>query len=528
MNSKRSYLDTLNAGRQRRPHATLEQLNRSLEILERRLGDREAREPSPRPATRPGPDAAPAPRAYDRPSREASLAPSRPAEPARPRQPDDEAALGRVTGEIRTLREDLRQLMSTGMRREFETLRKDLEASHAAGEGKTAGHLGAEFDRLAGAIQALAERHDDRALEALREEIGQMRALADSRAETAPAWFGHRIDDLEERVAIGLSQLPSSAPEVAMLGRHLDVIAGVLAALPDSRAVRAIEDNMRELAGAVDRLAGQQSGRSEATFAQIDERLNEISRAIVAATVAAQSPHIDPEPFRRIEARVADLAGQIDELSAHRNDDDLARRLDHISDRMEHVAESAALPGLALDRLAGRIADIAEAVERAPAALDADRMMAGLEEHLHRVSDMLAGERGEAERQNGAMMREIEARIDSIVARIDGHRTEMLAGTDSRMGSIEAHMADLAGRLETLRADPAVGLEALRGIEMRMQHVAERFDLFSERYSGFDPDTIAGLERQVAELADRLSTPNAAMRDVEDMGLRLDEIEQAI
>ncbi|RVC33096.1 hypothetical protein EN781_33635, partial [Mesorhizobium sp. M4A.F.Ca.ET.090.04.2.1] len=37
MNSKRSYLDTLNAGRQRRPHTTLEQLNRSLETLEQRL-----------------------------------------------------------------------------------------------------------------------------------------------------------------------------------------------------------------------------------------------------------------------------------------------------------------------------------------------------------------------------------------------------------------------------------------------------------------------------------------------------------
>ncbi|TIU35069.1 MAG: hypothetical protein E5W38_03395, partial [Mesorhizobium sp.] len=37
MNSKRSYLDTLNAGRQRRPHTSLEDLNRSLETLEQRL-----------------------------------------------------------------------------------------------------------------------------------------------------------------------------------------------------------------------------------------------------------------------------------------------------------------------------------------------------------------------------------------------------------------------------------------------------------------------------------------------------------
>ena len=38
MNSKRSYLETLNAGRQRRPHSSIEQLNRSLETLEQHIG----------------------------------------------------------------------------------------------------------------------------------------------------------------------------------------------------------------------------------------------------------------------------------------------------------------------------------------------------------------------------------------------------------------------------------------------------------------------------------------------------------
>ena len=38
MNSKRSYLETLNAGRQRRAHSSMEQLNKSLETLEQRIG----------------------------------------------------------------------------------------------------------------------------------------------------------------------------------------------------------------------------------------------------------------------------------------------------------------------------------------------------------------------------------------------------------------------------------------------------------------------------------------------------------
>ena len=37
MNSKRSYLDAVNAGRQRRSYASLEQLNKSLDSLEQRI-----------------------------------------------------------------------------------------------------------------------------------------------------------------------------------------------------------------------------------------------------------------------------------------------------------------------------------------------------------------------------------------------------------------------------------------------------------------------------------------------------------
>ena len=37
MNSKRSYLESLNAGRQRQPHRSIEELNRTLETLEGRL-----------------------------------------------------------------------------------------------------------------------------------------------------------------------------------------------------------------------------------------------------------------------------------------------------------------------------------------------------------------------------------------------------------------------------------------------------------------------------------------------------------
>ncbi len=46
---KRSYLDSLNAGRTRRPQTTLEQLNRSLEHLEKQLDKRSVQPPTADP-----------------------------------------------------------------------------------------------------------------------------------------------------------------------------------------------------------------------------------------------------------------------------------------------------------------------------------------------------------------------------------------------------------------------------------------------------------------------------------------------
>ena len=77
MNSKRSYLDTLNAGRQRRPQTTLEQLNRSLETLEQRLGQ-----------TREEATARPAPRQYGADPRYPATDPRSPT--AEPRSPTAE------------------------------------------------------------------------------------------------------------------------------------------------------------------------------------------------------------------------------------------------------------------------------------------------------------------------------------------------------------------------------------------------------------------------------------------------------
>ena len=71
MNSKRSYLETLNAGRQRRAHSSIEQLNQSLETLQQRIGRNADRLPD-RPLSSDRDDLAPRnPGRWDEPARRA-------------------------------------------------------------------------------------------------------------------------------------------------------------------------------------------------------------------------------------------------------------------------------------------------------------------------------------------------------------------------------------------------------------------------------------------------------------------------
>src|ERR1700754_2907202 len=170
MSSTRSYLDAVNAGRPRRSYASLEQLNRSLESLEQRL-ELNREETTDRPRDLPN---RARPRAYEAANALAASA-SRDYRGAaapghqqpyrsiardieRVRQDEDGvAAFGKIAGELNGLREEMRHQMASGLRREFDELRKDFQTVNAK-DGKAASKLGMDVERLSSAIQSLGER----------------------------------------------------------------------------------------------------------------------------------------------------------------------------------------------------------------------------------------------------------------------------------------------------------------------------------------------------------------------------------
>lgn len=570
MNSKRSYLDTLNAGRQRRPHTTLEELNRSLENLEQRLDrnrdqslefyrGRQAAEPR-YPRTEPlGRDEVPSrASAYaDRMAPEQAYGRQRPTPPAyeeraqphmRHQQPyqglardidrvrgqeDGLAAVGRIATELRDLRDELNQQMTHGLQRQFDGLRSEIHrALREQGDGKDSAELGLEFERLSGAIQTLAEKSDDRNVNMLRLELEQVKGALDTlaREESLHAmgrrWdeFDRRWTDFEDRAG---AYAAGTMPGIEALTSRLEQIGKAVENLPESLSLRTLEEKVRMLASAVDHFAGQKQDSVSETWGQIDERLDEISRAIVASTVAAQSNSFDPEPLDRIEQRIEALARQIEEVSDDRPGDEVLDRLSQLAMRVDALASHANLPEQALDRLGHQIARITERMDSAPAFPDVDYVIHGIEQRFDALSAMLERRQGDAIEQGNGLLRDLERRLDEVAERLDQGVPETAFDSAGIMEAIDARFTALAHRLET-RIPDQVGAATMREVESRLADISNRLESSASQVSGIDPDLIRSLEAQVASLSSHLNQPATPLPAFEDFGPRLGAIEKSI
>ncbi|TGS11032.1 peptidoglycan-binding protein [Mesorhizobium sp. M2E.F.Ca.ET.209.01.1.1] len=573
MNSKRSYLDTLNAGRQRRPHASLEELNRSLETLEQRLDQTRADmpdRPDPRrptaepryPSTQPYGQA---PRWYEDPysaQRPLDRAPQNPA-PHNPRpqerapqnpapayqaiardidrvrgQEDSVAMVGKIAVELRGLREELRHQMTAGLQREFEAFRQDIDralqanSQRGAMPDKSSAELGLEFERLSGAIQSLAEKSDDRSVNLLRLELEQVKGALDTLArEESVQKVDRRWDDFDRRWSAFEDRIDADqrkraeGPSLSVLTDRLEQISSAVNSLPESLSLRSLEEKVRTLAGAVDRFAGQQTARGGETLAMIDERLDEISRAIVASTVAAQANAFDPETFGRIEKRMASLAVQIEEVAQSRPGAEVIDRLNLLTSRVDQLAGRADLPEQAMERLGKQIASITDKMDRAPAMPDADQIFQGLEQRFDALSMLLERRQGDAIEQSNALFHDLERRLDEVANRLDQRmRQDDSAGI---MEAIDARFTALAKRIETRAPDPANDM-AIRGLESRLEDISSRLESSAQQVAGIDPALIRSLEAQVAGLSAHLSRPGTPLPEFEDISPRLNEIEKSL
>ncbi|KQT54377.1 hypothetical protein ASG43_01855 [Aureimonas sp. Leaf454] len=263
-------------------------------------------------------------------------------------------------------------------------------------------------------------------LEAVR---GQIEALSDKTPMDA---VEKRWDALEERL-----DQRDMEKTIQHLADRMGDIEQQLSQLPRSLGISALDERVRTLAQGVEMLALQAPGPDVEQFVMIEDRLDEISRAIVATSM--QQPAIDMAPIERIEARIAMLTARIDRVSTDGDTEMLAQRVAELSSRLETISNDPA-PA----RMAERMAALAERLEVVFAELETPRI------------DMGA----------------IEARLSGLTARLEETATPQIDADVVK--ALEAQIARLAESLE--RPERLQIAESDPEVERRLAAIEQRLD----------------------------------------------------
>lgn len=518
MSQKRSYLESLNAGRRRRPSTSVERLNRTLEELEGRIGNAPDQGSRYGSQNHFGHDRAPSP-AYSDLARTVRQARSR---------EEEFASMSQIASDLRSLREEVRDQAGNGMGGEIAALRRDLERNRNDwGGNDQAVALAGELERLSGMIERMAERGDDRGVQMLRTEIdGIKSALGSLAREETVRSVGERWEDLDRRwdaLASDLRSVGAGDPAQEALEQRLTRIENAVRALPESLSLRTLEDKMRVLAGVVENLDRNRDGFGIEAIESIERRLDELSRAIVSSTSAQRAAHFDPEPLERIEARISALARQIEDQQVD-SGFGISNQIETISSRVDELAQRVAFPENAVERLAQQIAIISDKLDTVPSIPDMVPVFRDLEDRFDVISSRMDERHGDALEQGQSLFRELEQRMEQMASRQREDADPQ--ATSELVAMMDRRFAEISDRLE--RRVEGVDGASLGHLEERLDDIARRLESTSRATESIDPALIGSLQAQVAALSEHLMSPDRPLPDFEDLGPRLDYIERSI
>ncbi|MDB5554747.1 MAG: putative hemaglutinin protein, partial [Rhizobium sp.] len=409
MNGSRS--NTPNGGK-----SSLDQLNRTIEGLEARIqglmGEKSQMKPASRnpvdeilerqrslgstrervsaviERSRPEPQRYEAP-AYEQPQRVNEPAWDRPA----PRAATPDPAMGEIVATLAALREELHRGLGDGLQGSLSDLKNEMRGLKAAAATTPQGGvddlrddlmvLAQSLDKLEGASRNMDTRPLRADLDELRAMLGSVaredsvRGLEARFANTEKAISGFNPDALKE--------------ELVQLAWRIDGIKSGLGEMSAAPAVHALEEKLIAVANAVEMLGRKMQGQNVIAqqqnaiaeqFSGLDQRLDEITRAI-AASARTSGSVLDGATLQRLENRIEDLVDHIGAMQTASPADDVAARIEALTARIEEMATEEAAR-----KLEDRLAQLSNLIERnfresaAPAAFTG---------HLEDISRKIVG-----------------------------------------------------------------------------------------------------------------------------------------
>jgi len=455
-------------------------------------------------------------------------------------EPRNDAALQEIAQALVNLRHELKHDIAEGVAREAQGLRAEIRNIRAAAEDQQfIGDLRDDIARLAGSIDQLGNLASPDVY-ALRNEFEDLRLTIDQLAREDSV---HRIESRWNTVEDTLRGFDAGAlqDEIVSLAYRLDDIKTQLGGMSNNPAVRVLEEKLIAIASAVEQL-GKHMQPNEAVFSEqfsgLDQRLDEISRAIAAtgtrpnaqATDNALAQRLEnrlnglaeqlgdinrlaaakPEPSVDLTARLEALAGKIDELSTARDAAQLHERLDQLSlllERSQRPSQQAELTSF--------LSDISRKID----ALDHGTVNEGLAERLDTLSRQIEElDYGYSQPQLASGLSEsafsrLEERLGTIAARLD--ETAHAAPADSHaLASLENQIAHLSTLISQPVQMQAAGMSP--ELDARMAAI--------EDYMASNDEYIIEAARQAAEAVLDAYTRNnlSAGANIADMSMLTD------
>jgi localization factor PodJL len=379
-----------------------------------------------------------------------------------PRIAAPDPALSEIAATLGALRQELRQGLSEDLRDGLGELRSEMRSlrSAAPGEGIESlrtdlAYLGASIDRLENNSRGADTSH-------LRADFDELRAMLGHVARE------ESIRSLEARVAGTERAVAGFDPEtlreeLVQLAWRIDGIKNGLGEMSAGPAVRALEEKLLAVAGAVEAVGRnlQNQGGIAEHFQSLDQRLDEISRAI-AASARQTGSVFDSSTLQRLETRIDDLVDHVAAMPQANPAAEINDRIELLAARIEELASEEAAR-----KLEDRIAQLSGLIERnfretaAPAAFA---------DHLEDISRKIDG-------LGGAPASDLIARLDMLSRKMDEleipQGVAVAAPADTvAMARLETRLVDIAARLDESAAAPAADTTALRNLERQIANLS--------------------------------------------------------
>ncbi|PYE29265.1 localization factor PodJL [Rhizobium sp. PP-CC-3A-592] len=380
---------------------------------------------------------------------------SRPVPQAAPAAMSD-AAVRDIATALVGLRQDLKRDIEQGLSREMSSLRSEMHGiAAAATQGDALAHdIRQDLQRLSLSLADLGRQPTTSDSDALRADLDEMRAMIDGLArEESVRRMESRWTGVEDRLNVFDA---ARDDELVALAYRLDEIKSQLGTMNNGPALYALEDKLVAVAQAIDLIGRHMQPddrRFQEQFADLDARLDEISRAIVASGRTASTS--DSPGVTRVESRLVDLSRQIDDL-AFPADNGLASRIEALSARVEDLvnAEAAA-------RLEERLDHLSAMMERAERASPQPDLSGHLAEISAKIDALDTGDVSDT----------LARRFDDLARRIDGLDSPAPL-VDDRFLRLEDQLSGIAQRLDETHAAPYDDGQVLRSLQDQIANLS--------------------------------------------------------